>query len=185
MTLSVPGAHLVYDSLAAAAAAHICGVSPDAISAALKTFEGAGRRMDPMGISKSGAKIYSDYAHHPTEIKTTLEAASQMGFGRVICVFQPHTYSRTAELFDGFADALSCKGIDEMILAPIYSARETNTYGIYSEDLAKAISEKGQSCRVIEEFAGIADYMNSVSGEGDMLLVMGAGDITKVIGYLK
>lgn len=185
MTLAVPGAHLVYDSLAAAAAAHICGVSPEDISSALATFEGAGRRMDPMGISKSGAKIYSDYAHHPTEIKTTLEAATQMGFGRVFCVFQPHTYSRTAELFEGFAVALSCEGIDEMILAPIYSARETNTYGIYSEDLAAAVCGKGSKCRVIGDFADIADYMNSVSADGDMLLVMGAGDITKVIGYLK
>lgn len=185
MKLSVPGAHLVCDSLAAAAAAHICGISPEVISASLETFEGAGRRMDPMGNSLSGADIYSDYAHHPTEIKTTLQAASQMNFNHVYCVFQPHTYSRTAELFDGFASALSCDGIDEIILAPIYSARETNTYNVASEDLAEAIIKAGKKCRVIGQFSDIADYLNQVSGVGDMLLIMGAGDITKVIGHLK
>ncbi len=183
--LSVPGHHLVWDSLAAAAAAHICGISPHSIASALATFEGAGRRMDPMGVSRSGAKIYSDYAHHPTEIKTTLEAAAQMGFGRVFCVFQPHTYSRTAALLEGFSNSLACKGIEEIILAPIYSARETNTYNIASEDLCEAVRANGAECRVIDSFEDIAEHMNSVSREGDMLLVMGAGDITKVIGYLK
>ncbi len=183
--LNVPGAHCVCDSVSAAAAADICGIPAETIAAALEGFEGAGRRMDPMGKSKSGASVYSDYAHHPTEIKTTLDAASQMNWNHVYCVFQPHTYSRTAELFEGFADALSCDGIDEIILAPIYSARETNTYNIASEDLADAIIKRGKKCRFIGQFADIADYLNSVSGEGDMLLVMGAGDITKVITYLK
>ncbi len=183
--LHVPGAHCVCDSLAAAAAAHLQGVDPQIIRDSLATFEGAGRRMDPMGDAKCGAAIYSDYAHHPTEIATTLDAASQMNFDHVYCVFQPHTYSRTAELFDDFADSLAHKGIDEIIVAPIYSARETNTYNIASEDLCNAIKERGVKCRFIGQFDDIADYLNKKGADGDMLLIMGAGDITKVIGHLQ
>lgn len=183
--LNVPGAHCVCDSLAAGAAAHLEGVSPEVIRDSLATFAGAGRRMDPMGEAKCGGAIYSDYAHHPTEIATTLDAASQMSFDHVYCVFQPHTYSRTAELFDDFARSLANRGITEIILAPIYSARETNTYNISSEDLCRAINELGAPCRYIEAFEDIAEYLNSVAGEGDMLLITGAGDITKVINHLK
>ncbi|MBQ8474246.1 MAG: UDP-N-acetylmuramate--L-alanine ligase [Clostridia bacterium] len=183
--LNVPGAHCVCDALAAAATAHLHGISPEVIAASLRTFEGAGRRMDPMGDSKSGAAIYSDYAHHPTEIATTLDAVSQMNFRHVYCVFQPHTYSRTSELFEDFANALSHGGIDEMIIAPIYSARETNVYNISGEDLCNAVNERGAKCRFIAQFEDIADYFNKISQNGDMLLVMGAGDITKVINYLQ
>lgn len=183
--LNVPGAHCVCDALAASAAAHICGIAPEAIRDALATFEGAGRRMDPMGDARCGAAIYSDYAHHPTEIATTLDAVSQMNFKHVYCVFQPHTYSRTAELFDDFADSLAHGGIDEIILAPIYSAREVNTYNIASEDLCNAIAQRGVKCRFIGQFDDIADYLNKTAEDGDMLLIMGAGDITKVIGHLQ
>lgn len=183
--LNVPGKHCVCDALAAAAAAHLQGIEPQIIADALATFEGAGRRMDPMGKSRSGAAIYSDYAHHPTEIATTLDAVSQMNFRHVYCVFQSHTYSRTAELFEDFANSLSNSGIAEMVIAPIYSARETNVYNISGEDLCRAISERGVKCRFIEEFSDIADYLNKISAEGDMLLVMGAGDITKVIAHLQ
>ena len=108
-----------------------------------------------------------------------------MNFGHVYCVFQPHTYSRTAELFDDFADSLAHKGIAEIILAPIYSARETNTYNVASEDLCNAINERGVKCRFIGQFEDIADYLNKVGKDGDMLLIMGAGDITKVINHLQ
>ena len=183
--LNVPGAHCVCDAVAAAAAAHLCGIAPEAIRDALLTFEGAGRRMDPMGDAKCGAAIYSDYAHHPTEIATTLDAVSQMGFDHVYCVFQSHTYSRTAELFDDFAASLANRGIHEVILAPIYPARETNIYGVSSRELSSAVEARGVSSRYIETFEDIADYLNKTAGAGDMLLIMGAGDITKVIGYLK
>ncbi len=183
--LNVPGAHCVCDALAAAAAAHLSGVDPEVIRESLLTFEGAGRRMDPMGDARCGAAIYSDYAHHPTEIATTLDAVSQMNFNRVYCVFQPHTYSRTAELFDDFADALAHKGIHEIILAPIYSARETNTYNVASEDLCNAINDRGVKSRFIGQFEDIADYLNKNGAHGDMLLIMGAGDITKTIAHLQ
>jgi len=101
----------------------------------------------------------------------------------VFCVFQPHTYSRTAELFDDFASSLS-KGVDEMIIAPIYSARETNVYGISSEALCDSIKEKGTACTFISQFSDIAAYLNEKTKRGDMIIIMGAGDITKVIPHL-
>lgn len=141
--------------------------------------------MDKCGTAaKSGADIYTDYAHHPTEIMTTLAAASEMGYDKVYCVFQPHTYSRTSELFDDFSKSLSGKA-DEIILAPIYSARETNIYGVSSEELADAVRSRGQDCRFIGQFEDIAEYLEKTATERDMIIVMGAGDITKVINYLK
>jgi len=181
--LNVPGAHSICDALCAAAAGHLCGISGEAISRALEKFSGAGRRMDKCSDSLSGAAVYSDYAHHPTEIAATLSAASSMGYDRVFCVFQPHTYSRTAELFDDFASSLS-KGVDEMIIAPIYSARETNVYGISSEALCDSIKEKGTACTFISQFSDIAAYLNEKTKRGDMIIIMGAGDITKVIPHL-
>lgn len=183
--LKVPGAHCICDALAAAAAAHLCGAEPSLIAKGLSSFEGAGRRMDKCGTAaKSGADIYTDYAHHPTEIMTTLAAASEMGYDKVYCVFQPHTYSRTSELFDDFSKSLSGKA-DEIILAPIYSARETNIYGVSSEELADAVRSRGQDCRFIGQFEDIAEYLEKTATERDMIIVMGAGDITKVINYLK
>lgn len=182
--LCVPGAHCVCDALAAAAACHLCGGDPEGIARGLNKFRGAGRRMDRTDTdAKSGAAVYADYAHHPTEIATTLSAASQMDYRRVFCVFQSHTYSRTAELFEDFASSLA-GGADEMIIAPIFSAREVNTYGVTGEALSKRISELGQSSRFIETFEDIAKYLNENTQDGDMIIIMGAGDITKVIPYL-
>lgn len=183
--LCVPGAHCICDALAAAAACHICGGDGEDIARGLNKFRGAGRRMDRTDTdAKSGAAVYSDYAHHPTEIAVTLSAASQMDYDRVFCVFQPHTYSRTAELFEDFASALAADGTSEIILAPIYSARETNTYGISSEALSDRIDALGANARFIAQFEDIADYLNENTTEGDMILIMGAGDITKVIPHL-
>ncbi|MBR4933939.1 MAG: UDP-N-acetylmuramate--L-alanine ligase, partial [Clostridia bacterium] len=183
--LTVPGEHCVCDALAAAAACHICGGDPLDIARGLHSFGGAGRRMDRTATDAlSGAKVYSDYAHHPTEIATTLTAAGQMGYGRVFCVFQSHTYSRTAELFDDFANSLSGGKIHEVIIAPIFSAREVNTYGVTGEALSEKISSLGQSSRFIESFEDIAKYLNEVTSENDMIIIMGAGDIIKVIPYL-
>lgn len=181
--LKVPGAHCICDALAAAAAAHLCGADPELLAKGLSDFEGAGRRMDKCGTASCGADVYSDYAHHPTEIATTLSAADEMGYDKVYCVFQPHTYSRTSELFDDFAKSLSGHA-DEIILAPIYSARETNTYGVSSEALADAVRGNSQSCRFIGQFEDIAEYLEKTATEKDMIIIMGAGDITKVINHL-
>lgn len=185
VSLHVPGAHAVCDALAAAAAAHLCGISGKDISQALASFQGLGRRMELCGAARCGAAIYSDYAHHPTEIAASLSAAAQMGYDRIFCVFQPHTYSRTSRLFHAFTDALSNMQQGEIVLAPIYSAREVNTYGVSAERLSDAIVQKGVPCRFIAQFQDIAAYLNEHGSEKDMFLIMGAGDIPKVIPYLQ
>ncbi len=170
VTLRVPGAHHVRNALCAAAAAHVCGLSERDISEGLNAYTGIARRFEYKGEYK-GAKIFDDYAHHPTEIAATLETARELvgSAGRVLCVFQPHTYSRTAELFDGFVEALA--KADKLFLAPIYAAREKNTYGVTSEDLAERIP----GAQYVENFEEIARALEEELREGDILLTMGAG----------
>lgn len=178
--LRVPGHHMVTDALAATAAAHTDGVDGALIENGLAAYRGIARRMELVGKSASGADVFDDYAHHPTELKNTLEAASELGYAHTICVFQPHTFSRTAELLDGFAASLGKSGTDEVILAPIYPAREVNTYGISSEKLRDAVAEYGMPCKVLDTFEEISDYLTLTLKSGDAAFVIGAGDVTKV-----
>lgn len=172
--MSVCGEHIVYNALAAAACAILCGIPSQYIAAGLGNFHGAKRRMEFKG-KLNGAKVYDDYAHHPTEITATLKAAKQMGFHRVICVFQPHTYSRTKGLYDGFVEALRLA--DVTVTADIYAARETDTLGVSSEQLAKDI---GNGALYFDSFAKIADWLKANAREGDIILTMGAGNITNL-----
>ena len=185
VALNVFGAHSICDALAAAAAAHVSGIDPDDIAKGLSSYEGAARRMEYCGKAKSGADIYSDYAHHPTEIATTLKAAGEMDHDRVVCVFQPHTYSRTKELFDDFASALSDNACSEIVLSKIYSARETDTLGVSSQLLAKKIRKTGKKAICFEDFTDIANYLKETTKEGDLIVIMGAGDIPAVIELIK
>lgn len=171
--LSVLGEHNIKNALAASAAALSMGIAPEIIAKALASFTGVGRRMEYKG-SYRGAKVYDDYAHHPSEVETTLEAVRRAHTGRIICVFQPHTYTRTAALKDGFAKALSIA--DEVILADIYAAREKNTIGITSA----AIGDLMQNAECISGFDAIVSSLESNVHEGDFVLTMGAGDIYKV-----
>ncbi len=174
--LKVVGRHHILNSLAAAAASDLCGVSSEDIARGLESYTGAKRRMEYKGdmLTASGAKIpvYDDYAHHPTEIKTTLAGALKMGYERVFVVFQPHTYSRTYALFDEFAAAF--KGVHP-IFSDIYAAREINTFGVSSEKLSKAAG--GKYIASLEE---ISEYLHSELKDGDVLIVMGAGDIIRL-----
>ncbi|MBQ7160767.1 MAG: UDP-N-acetylmuramate--L-alanine ligase [Clostridia bacterium] len=172
--LGVPGSHNVLDALIAAAASDLSGIDFESISRGLAEFKGAHRRMERVG-SYNGIEIYDDYAHHPKEIKTTLEGASRQGYERVWCIFQPHTYSRTAGLFDEFSRAFG--DADRLILADIYSARETNTFGISSEDLAKAA---GNGAIYLPSFEEIENYIRENARPGDLILTMGAGDVYKI-----
>lgn len=183
--LKVVGAHSICDALAAAATAHTRGVAVEHIVEGLSSYEGAARRMEFSGKAKSGADIYSDYAHHPTEITTTLDAASKMDYSRVICVFQPHTYSRTKELFADYSKALANAPCSEIVLPKIYSARETDTLGVSSQLLAKEIRKTGKKATSFEDFTDIASYLKETTREGDMILIMGAGDIPAVIELIK
>lgn len=173
--LGVVGKHHIMNSLAAAAAADICKVSPEDIAKGLSSYRGAKRRMEYRGdmTTDSGDKVpvYDDYAHHPTEIRATLDGALGMG-KRVWVVFQPHTYSRTAALFDEFAKAF---GGVRAVFADIYAAREVNTFGVSSKELAKAAG--GVYLPTMEE---IAAYLRREMSAGDMLIVMGAGDVIKL-----
>ena len=178
--LQVPGEHSVSDALAAFAACAESGIDPVIVAEGLSSYCGICRRMDKMCVTKNGAVLYSDYAHHPTEITTTLSGVDKICRGKLNVVFQPHTFSRTAELFDDFVKAFSESGADEIVLCDIYPARETNIYGVSSCGLAEAIAKTGVKCIAADSFDAAADYINSVSSTGDVILVMGAGDVIKV-----
>ena len=176
--LSVGGYHNVYNALATAGVALVCGLSAEDITSGIAAFTGAARRMELKG-NVCGARVFDDYGHHPTEISTTLDGAKRMlDGGRLFCVFQSHTYSRTKALFDDFAKALSIA--DKVIVADIYAARETDTLGVTPELLAERI-DGGVACH---GFKNIADMLNSELREGDIAIVMGAGDIWQVFEYL-
>ena len=171
--LAVLGEHNVKNALAATAAALSLGIEPEDISKALSLFTGVGRRMEYKG-DFHGARVYDDYAHHPSEIETTLRAVRRGHNGKITCIFQPHTYTRTAALCDDFAKALAFA--DEVILADIFAAREKNEIGIDSS----AISSKMTNARYISGFDDIVKELSQTVREGDFVLTMGAGDIYKV-----
>jgi UDP-N-acetylmuramate--alanine ligase len=176
--LKVTGLHNVYNALAVSAAAYEYGIAPEAIKKGLEDFRGIGRRMEYNG-SLNGARVFDDYAHHPTEIAATLKGAREMAEGKLICAFQPHTYSRTKALFDGFVSALAIA--DEVILAPIYAAREPNDPEVSSERLASALGERASACESVE---ALAKELEKRAAAGDTVIVMGAGDIDKVCKIL-
>ena len=133
-----------------------------------------------MGTTSEGVKIVDDYAHHPTEIRATLDASQNVPHNSLWCIFQPHTYTRTMALFDEFAEAFS--KADKLILTEIYAAREKNIYKISSAQLSERIRElhPGKEVLFIEDFREIADYISEKARKGDMVITMGAGDIYKV-----
>lgn len=173
VSLRVPGLHNVKNALAAAAAAAALGVSGEAVERGLGQFGGAGRRFEYKG-SFRGAEIYDDYAHHPGELKALLDAAHTLGYQRVICAFQPHTYTRTAALFDDFVEVL--KQPDVALLAEIYAARETNDIGISSKDLAARIPGSEYYATLPE----VTERLRALARPGDLILTVGAGDIFTV-----
>ena len=168
--LSVPGKHNVLNSLAAAATAHCMGIEKDIIKDSLMAFHGVHRRFEILG-NPNNITIADDFAHHPTEIKTTLETAMSMGFNHVFAVFQPHTYSRTAAFLDSFASSLSIA--DTVVLSEILAVREKNIYNIYSEDLAA----KMKNCVYRKTFEEITDYIEETAKPGDLVLTMGGGNV--------
>ncbi len=178
MKLSVPGKHNLLDALAAAAVAVELGVLSDDFARGMESYRGVGRRFE-FKKHWRGADVYDDYAHHPNEIEASLKAAKALSPGRVICVFQPHTYSRTVSLLDDFALALS--HADKAILCPIYAARETNTYGISSADLAGRIP----GAEAVEDFDHAARRLAEIVRPGDLIFTMGAGDVWRVADLLR
>ena len=178
IALSVSGRHNVYNALAAAACAHLCGLAAEDIASGLHAFRGALRRMEYKG-KLNGACVYDDYGHHPTEVAATLQGMSQMGFSRIFCVFQPHTYSRTAQLADLFAGAF--EKADQVILVDIYAAREKDSRGISSAKLASKI---GARASYQPDDQKIVDLLCAQLTEGDAVVIMGAGDVYRLFEKL-
>lgn len=187
VTLNVPGSHNILNSVAAAAAAHSAGAEPEFIAKGLSEFRGAKRRFEIIG-KKNDITVADDYAHHPTELTATLNAAMQMGYKKVWAVFQPFTFSRTSILLDDFAKALSIP--DRVILANIMGSREKNTYNIYTKDLADKIEgavyfDKDKTAVQTNEckqadFDRITEYIIENAEPGDLVITLGCGDGYKI-----
>ena len=175
--LNVPGEHNVSNALAAIAVAMKLGIDEKVFKEGLEGFHGAARRFEKKGVI-GDITIIDDYAHHPQEIEATLRAAEHYPHNRVICVFQPHTYTRTKALLNEFAEALSIA--DVAVLADIYPARETDTLGVSSKDIVKLINDSGRTAVYVPAFNEVENYLLSNLRSGDMCITMGAGDIYKV-----
>ena len=170
--LSIPGIHNVLNALAAIASVIYSGAKFEDCIKGLQEFKGAGRRFEDLG-TYNGIDFIDDYAHHPAELKVTLEAAMKMGYNTVWAVFQPFTYSRTAMHFDEFVDVLKIP--DRCVMTEIMGSREVNTYDIYTSQLAEKIPNSVWF-NTQEE---VADYVVKNAKAGDLVLTMGCGDIYK------
>ena len=173
LELQVGGQHNVLNALAAASVAYVLGLPGTAVERGLADFTGAGRRFEHKG-SFNGAEIYDDYAHHPGELHALLTMAHSLGYKRVVAAFQPHTYTRTKALFDDFVREL--QRADKVVLAEIYAAREKNTIGISSRDLAEKIPG-AVYCPTLKDAEA---ELRSLAQPGDLILTVGAGDIYTV-----
>ncbi len=171
LSLSVLGKHNMLNALAAMGAAWILGIDGSVAAESLRDFRGAARRMQHKGVYH-GADIYDDYAHHPGELAATITAVrASSPERRLVVAFQPHTYTRTAALFDDFVREL--KRADVVILAEIYAARERNTIGISSRSLQEQIP----GSIYCETLPQVTQCLKNIAREGDMILTIGAGDI--------
>ena len=175
--LKVPGVYNVKNALAAAAAALSMGISSASIARGLREYRGAERRFEYKG-TLNGARIYDDYAHHPSEIHALLDMARTLDYDRILCAFQPHTYTRTKALFPDFVQALSLA--DKTILAEVYAARETDTLGISSRDLAERIPG-AEYCPGLED---VEKRLRELARPGDLILTVGAGNLNQVAARL-
>ena len=176
-TLCIPGEHNVANSLPVIYLADELGCNIEIVKERLAKFKGANRRYQV--IYDKDLRIIDDYAHHPTEIKVTIEAAKANEKGDVTVIFQPHRYSRTKFFFDDFIKSL--KKADELILMPIYSAGEDNTYGVSSEELAEKI---GNGVKVYTE-EEIQDLVKSHENSNRSYVFMGAGSVSKLAHQIK
>lgn len=175
--LDIPGKHNITNALAAVASAHFLDIPAEVCARGLSHFTGVNRRFQRKG-EKRGIVVIDDYAHHPTEIMATLSAARNVRHNKLWCVFQPHTYSRTKNLFDEFGRAFG--DADEIIVADIYAARETDDGTISAAMLAERIVKEGGNARYVGDFAAIRQYLETHCRTGDLLLTVGAGDVYKI-----
>lgn len=181
IALSVPGIHNVYNSLAAIAVAIHLGIDISTIIASLKGFHGTDRRFQKKG-TVNGFTIIDDYAHHPAEINATINSAMNYPHKKLVIIFQPHTYTRTKAFLKDFADVL--KRADLVILPDIYAARETDTLGISSKDIADLINAAGTECIYEPDFDKICQIILDRCRKGDLVITMGAGNVVDIADRL-
>jgi UDP-N-acetylmuramate--alanine ligase len=189
--LRLPGEFNQDNARAAAAAARLLAptITEDSIATSLSHFHGTWRRFELKGKTKTGADLYDDYAHHPTAIQKTLAELRKKTkglpagkAGKIIVAFHPHLYSRTRDLLPEFATAF--KDADEVIIAPIYAAREIDDGTVSNHTLASQIKQSGVNASAMDSFDEIEEYLRKWGGEGDTVMTMGAGDIYKVADSL-
>ena len=177
-TLHVPGVHNVRNATAAIAVGIGLDVPVDAIRSALDQFRGVDRRFQLRGQA-AGISVIDDYGHHPTEIKATLAAARQCGFGNIHVIFQPHRYTRTRDLMDEFTTAFA--DADSLVVLDIYAASEAPIEGISGEVLANRIHEaSGKAVQYANSFSAAVDLASSAAQAGDMILTLGAGSVSQL-----
>ncbi|MPW24979.1 UDP-N-acetylmuramate--L-alanine ligase [Alkalibaculum sp. M08DMB] len=178
LKLNIPGEHNILNTLASIICANHLGVSNHIIDETLTSFVGAHRRFEFRG-EVNDIIVFEDFAHHPTELKVTIQACTNYKYNKLWIVFQPHTYSRTSSFFDEFVN--SFKGVDFVIINDVYSAREINSYNVHVEDLVKAVHDRlGIPSIYISDFKDIVKYLIDNTVKGDFVLVAGAGNINKV-----
>lgn len=181
--LALPGRYNVSNALAAIALAHHAGVTADKIAAALPQFVGVDRRLTLRGAN-GGITILDDYAHHPTEIRVTIEAAlARYQPRRMWVVFQPHQHARTRHFMSDFAACFD--GVEEVIVPDVYGAREREAAaGADSAELVQRICRNGRRARYVPRLDAVAPYLVEQAGDGDVIMTMGAGDVWKVADEL-
>ncbi len=179
--LNICGMHNVSNSLSSIAAARVLNLDFDSIKEGLRRYTGTNRRFEFKGSLK-GINIIDDYAHHPDEIVATLNTAKNYPHNRIVCIFQPHTYTRTTAFLKEFASSLALADI--IILTDIYAARETNTTGVSSKDILKELQLLGKEAYYFESFDDIENYLLENSMHNDLLITMGAGDVYIIGNHL-
>jgi UDP-N-acetylmuramate--alanine ligase len=176
MRLSVPGRHMALNALGALLAAVEIGASAECVLDGLAGFEGVRRRFDLIGTA-AAVKVIDDYAHHPTEVRATLEAVrtllDQGGTGRSLVVFQPHLYSRTQAFAAEFGAALD--GADQVFVLDVYGAREQPIAGVSGASVAEHVSVPVQ---YLPDLSAVAEAVAAAAEPGDVVVTMGAGDVT-------
>ncbi len=180
--LAVPGVHNRVDAAAAMAVAEILGVDTQVSTKSLASFAGTWRRLEKRGVTPAGTIVYDDYAHHPTEVRASLSALRELyprGVKHITVIFQPHLYSRTKALFDDFVTCFA--EADQVLILPIYFAREDKDESVSSEKLAEAIAKTGQNAIAFPDFESAEAMVLSLKlGLGDVFVTMGAGEANKV-----
>jgi UDP-N-acetylmuramate--alanine ligase len=181
--LPMPGRHNVMNALAAVGVGLSLGINFDTIARALEGFKGVHRRFELLG-SWQGAAVVDDYAHHPTEVEATLQAARQtFPGGRVLAVFQPHLFSRTLDLADGFGSALL--GADLAVVTDVYPSREQPIPGVTGELVAEAARRSGhRNVHYCPSWKDVPELLQGQVGPGDVVITLGAGDVNRLAQQL-